>query len=254
MSVSKSPWLGRFVWHDLMTTDVAKSKAFYTALFEWRLEAVPIDPHVYEKIHTAQGSIGGMFEERDIPMSHWMPYCAVADVDAALARCEELGGSTCVPPLDISGAGRFAVCVDPQGAYFAIYAGGPQSPGADPDVLAPGRVCWNELMTSDDEAAQTFYGALFGWSTKLEDMGPMGLYRLQLIGDAHAGGILRNPMPQTPSWWCVYFAVNDLAQATRKAQSLGASVMVDSQSIPGIGSFSLLQDPLGAMFALFRNL
>ncbi len=253
MTTTTAPWIGRFVWHDLMTTDLARSQAFYKELLDWSIESVPMGPVTYSMIMTGTGPIGGMMEEQAIPMSHWMPYCAVQDVDASAARCRELGGSVCVPPSDIPGTGRFAVCGDRQGAYFSIFTGLPESPGADPEVLAHGRVCWNELMTSNDEDAQQFYSALFGWAPQPMDMGEMGLYRVQMAGQKHAGGIMRSPMPGTPSWWCVYFTVNDLAQSTTKARELGAKVLVENQPIPQIGTFSLLQDPVGAMVALFQN-
>lgn len=253
MTTTTTPWIGRFVWHDLMTTDLERSQAFYRELFDWSIESVPMGPVIYSMIVTGTGPIGGMMEEKSIPMSHWMPYCAVKDVDATAARCQELGGSVCVPPTDIPGTGRFAVCGDRQGAYFSIFAGIPESPGADPDQLAHGRVCWNELMTSDDDDAQRFYSALFGWTQQNMDLGEMGLYRVQMAGEKHAGGIMRTPMPGTPSWWCVYFAVNDLAQSTAKARELGAEVLVENQAIPEIGTFSLLEDPVGAMVALFQN-
>ncbi len=253
MTTTTPPWVGRFVWHDLMTTDAERSQAFYRALLGWNIEAKPVGPFTYNVISTASGEIGGMVEEKAIPMSHWMPYCAVPDVDAAAARCKELGGSVCVPPTDIPGTGRFAVCGDRQGAYFSIFAGTPNTPGADPDVMAHGRVCWNELMTSDDADAQKFYSDLFGWAPQPMDMGEMGLYRVQMAGEKHAGGIMRSPMPEAPSWWCVYFTVDDLAKSTSQARELGAKVMVENQPIPEIGTFSLLQDPVGAMVALFQN-
>jgi predicted enzyme related to lactoylglutathione lyase len=49
-----------------------------------------------------------------------MPYFAVADCEAAVARAGEGGGMVFVPPMDIPGVGRFAVLADPQGAVFAV--------------------------------------------------------------------------------------------------------------------------------------
>jgi len=246
------PWPNRFIWHDLITTDAARSQAFYRALFGWEVAEVPMPGRVYRMIHAGPGPIGGIVEETSIPVSHWMPYIAVTAVDREAAKCKQLGGSVCVPPTDIPGIGRFAVVADPQGAYFTLYAGLPDSPGFDPDLPVPGRVCWNELLSSDDRAAQVFYGAMFGWREQPKDIGPLGTYRVQLAGDKQAGGIMKNPMNGAPSCWLVYFLVEDLARSTAQAKELGAQAMVEGMPIHGVGAFSMLADPVGAVFALFR--
>jgi predicted enzyme related to lactoylglutathione lyase len=248
---SAGPWPGRFVWHDLMTTDAARSQRFYCELFGWQIHEVPMQGFTYRMIVAGPGPIGGIVEEKTIPASHWMPYLAVDDVDAMAARITKAKGTVCVPPSDIPRTGRFAVVGDPLGAYFSIYKGLPDSPGFDPDQPVAGRVCWNELLTTDDGAAQRFYGALFGWKDQPKDMGPMGTYHVQTLGDAQAGGIMKNPQNGAPSAWLVYFLAPDLARATAKAVQLGAKPCVENMPIPGVGAFSMLTDPVGAVFALF---
>ena len=252
MNSAQGPWNGRFVWHDMMTTDAAATQKFYTSLFDWQVQEVPVSGFTYRMILAGPGPIGGIVEEKNIPVSHWMPYVAVADVDKGAEKCKRLGGSVCVPPTDIPNTGRFAVVGDPQGAYFSLYKGLPESPGFDPDAPVPGRVCWNELMTSDDVAAQKFYSSVFGWKEEPKDMGPMGTYRMQTLGDKQAGGIMKNPAPGAPSAWLMYFLVDDLSRSTQHAKNLGAKTMMENTPIPGVGSFSLLTDPVGATFALFQ--
>ncbi|MCK5945016.1 MAG: VOC family protein, partial [Planctomycetes bacterium] len=249
----QGPWPGRFVWHDLMTTDAVKSKTFYGALFDWEIEERPMQGFSYNMIHVGPGPVGGIIEEKAIPMSHWMPYVAVEDVDAAAAKCKELGGTVCVLPTDIPATGRFAVLGDPQGAFFSVYKGNDESPGFDPDLPVPGRICWNEVLTTDDAAAQQFYTAMFGWQDDPKDMGPMGTYHCQMLGDKQAGGIMKNPQNGAPSAWLVYFLVEDLKAATEKAKTLGANAMMENAPIPEVGAFSMLADPVGAVFALFQG-
>jgi len=50
---------------------------------------------------------------------HWMPYFAVADVEAALQKVAALGGKTCVPPFD-SPYGRISVIEDAQGGMASL--------------------------------------------------------------------------------------------------------------------------------------
>ncbi|MCA8975559.1 MAG: VOC family protein [Planctomycetes bacterium] len=251
MSQSQGPWPGRFVWHDFMTTDAAAAQNFYASLFDWQINEMPVQGHTYRMIMCGPGPIGGIVEEKNIPMSHWMPYVAVEDVDATAAKITASGGSVCVPPTDIPGTGRFAVVGDPAGAYFSIYKGLPESQGFDPDLPVPGRICWNEAYSTDVAAAQKFYTEVFGWQPQIKDMGEGGLYHVQMLGDKQAAGMMKHPMPGAPSCWAVYFFVEDLAAATAKAKELGANAMMESVPIPEIGSFSMLTDPTGGMFALF---
>ena len=252
MTTSQGPWPGRFVWHDLMTTDAKTSHAYYAALFDWQVEEQDMMGHTYRKITAGPGPIGGIIEEKNIPMSHWMPYVAVDNVDETAARITEHGGQVCVPPTDIPATGRFAVVGDPLGAFFSIYTGNAESSGFDPDVPVPGRVCWNELWTADPDKAMAFYGAIFGWKDDPTDMGEMGTYHVQMHGDKQAAGLMKPPA-DAPSCWCVYFLVEDLEQGAKKAQDLGGKMIVPPTPIPNVGRFSLISDPVGAVFALFEG-
>jgi predicted enzyme related to lactoylglutathione lyase len=108
-----------------------------------------------------------------------------------------------------------------------------------------------ELNTTDVNKAKSFYGQLFDW--KLEDVPmPGGTYTMIKVGDGTAGGILQHPVPGAPSMWLAYVLVDDIAAATQKAKSLGATVMKDVTEIMGVGSFSVLLDPTGAAIALWK--
>ena len=251
-NTNQGPWNGRFVWHDLMTKDAKTASDFYCAMFGWQIQELDMQGCKYRMIIAGPGPIGGIVEEQNIPVAHWMPYLATADVDKAAAQVKKLGGSVCVEPTDIPGTGRFAVVGDPQGAFFSLFKGLPTSQGFDPDLPVPGRVCWNELLTTDDAAAQKFYSALCGWKAESKDMGEMGKYHCQVLGDKQAGGMMKNPQNGAPSAWLVYFLVPNVVEATEKAKRLNATPMVENMPIPGIGAFSMFSDPTGAVFALFE--
>jgi hypothetical protein len=51
---------------------------------------------------------------------YWLPYVAVDDVDATIARAGKLGARIPVGPEDIPGIGRFGVLVDPTAAMLAV--------------------------------------------------------------------------------------------------------------------------------------
>lgn len=109
-----------------------------------------------------------------------------------------------------------------------------------------------ELSTTDLEKAKAFYGKLFDW--KLEDvpMGPGDTYTLVKVGEGTGGGMMRQPVPGAPSMWLAYVLVDDIRAATEKARSLGARVVKDVTEVGGMGSFTVLVDPTGAAFALWK--
>ena len=113
----------------------------------------------------------------------------------------------------------------------------------------PNPFCHVELNTTDVTKAKEFYGKLFDW--KLEDM-PGGNYTMIGVGEGTGGGIMQHPIPGAPSFWLSYILVDDVQASTKKAAALGATVMKDVTEIPDYGSFSVLADPTGAHFALWK--
>jgi predicted enzyme related to lactoylglutathione lyase len=109
-----------------------------------------------------------------------------------------------------------------------------------------------ELNTTDLAKAKAFYGKLFDW--KLEDapMGGGNTYTLIDVGGGTGGGMMKHPIPGAPSAWLAYVLVDDVAAATQKAKSLGASIAKDVTEIPNVGWFSVIVDPTGAALALWK--
>jgi hypothetical protein len=114
---------GAFSWFELMTTDVAAAKQFYTQLFGWTTEEMPMETGSYNTItvdgEQVAGIIGTPPEAEGTPPM-WSLYVTVDDVDATVKQAVELGGKIIVEPRDIPQAGRFSVIEDPQGAVFQI--------------------------------------------------------------------------------------------------------------------------------------
>jgi predicted enzyme related to lactoylglutathione lyase len=109
-----------------------------------------------------------------------------------------------------------------------------------------------ELNTTDLDKAKAFYGKLFEWT--LEDV-PMGdgVYTMIKVGTGTGGGIMKHPMPGVPSTWLAYVEVDDIAVATQKAKSLGATIIKDVTEIMGAGWLSILIDPTGAALGLWKG-
>jgi len=109
-----------------------------------------------------------------------------------------------------------------------------------------------ELNSTDVAKSKEFNGQLFDW--KLEDiaMADGSIYTMIGVGQGTGGGMLKNPMPGMPSLWLAYIEIDDVNASTAKARSLGAKVVRDVTEIPGMGWFSIIQDPTGAGFALWK--
>lgn len=246
----------RFVWHDLMTTDLTKSLAFYTALFGWTRRPFDMGPGgTYDMLFAGETGLGGMVPlgaGDDVP-AHWIGYISVEDVDAACRQVEAAGGKTCVPPTDIPTVGRFAVVEDPQGAVFSPFRS--STPAAAPPPVNPplGTVAWNELMTSDPEQAAEFYTALTGWTVQKVDMGGMGFYYLFKQGERNVAGMMKHPAADQRPSWTPYFAVASADESAAKATELGATVIVPPADIEDWGRFYMALDTTGAAFATLEN-
>ena len=109
-----------------------------------------------------------------------------------------------------------------------------------------------ELNTTDPAQAKTFYGKLFDW--KMQDMPmPQGTYTLIDVGEGTGGGLMKQLIPGAPSAWLPYVVVGDIAAATQKAQSLGATVCKEVTEVPDMGWFSIIMDPTGATLGLWKT-
>ena len=110
-----------------------------------------------------------------------------------------------------------------------------------------------ELNSTDVDKAKSFYRSLFDWQLEDVDMGGGMTYTMVKVGEeGTGGGMMKHPAPGVPSAWLAYVLVDDVAAATAKAKSLGASVMRDVTEVAGYGSFSIITDPTGAALGLWQ--
>lgn len=245
---------GRFVWYELMTNDPVAAKAFYAPILGWTYEDMSMAEMTYTVASITQPVAGIMpippdAKAMNIP-PNWTGYVAVADCDATCARVTELGGKIMKAPQDIPNVGRFAICTDPQGAYFALLQGSGEP--MDPKLMALGHIGWHELYTSDLEAGFAFYAALFGWTLLRDmDMGPeMGVYRVFGKDGADMGGMMTAP-PQMPvSAWGYYFSVPDINEAQKTFTGGGGKVVNGPMEVPGPMWVFNGVDPQGAFVSM----
>ncbi|HMK43350.1 MAG TPA: VOC family protein [Dissulfurispiraceae bacterium] len=111
-----------------------------------------------------------------------------------------------------------------------------------------GAFSWSELLTTDVEAAKSFYVKLFGWET--EEMAMPGMtYTVVKAGGKEVGGIMAIPKEAQgmPPTWGTYVTVDDVDATAKTAEAHGARLLLPPQDIPNVGRFCVLQDPQGAV-------
>jgi predicted enzyme related to lactoylglutathione lyase len=250
---------GTFSWPELSTTDQKAGVAFYRALFGWGLNEQPMGPgDVYSMFQMRGKEVAAAYtmrpeEKQGGAPPHWNSYVTVENVDESVKRAQELGAKVFAPPFDVMDAGRMAVLQDPTGAVFQVWQA-KKSIGAK-ILNEPGALCWTELTTTDTKAAEAFYTKLFGWTPKHNAPGAPMEYTEFSVNGTPGIGMMAKPadMPaHIPSYWMPYFQVAGVDASAGKAKELGGSIMVPPQDIPGTGRFSIVNDPQGAMFALFE--
>jgi predicted enzyme related to lactoylglutathione lyase len=249
--------VGSFCWPELATTDQQGATAFYKAIFGWTIKDEPMGPNeVYSILKVGDKEAGAAYtmraEERQMGLPpHWNTYISVANADEAARRAQELGGKVIAPAFDVMDAGRMAIIQDPTGAYFQVWQKG-KSVGARVR-RETGALCWTELTTGDTRRAETFYTGLFGWTAKRSTMPGMD-YTEFLVNGTPEGGMMQTPkeMPNIPPNWLPYFQVDDVDRTASTAAANGAKTLVPPSDIPNTGRFSVLMDPQGAAFAIYK--
>ena len=257
-------------WIDVGQPDPDAAVAFYGGLFGWEFENVmPAESDGQYFIGRIRGgdvaAISSVSPDSPAPVA-WNTYIAVQSADETASRVADAGGKVLMDPFDVMEAGRMAVFADPEGAAFSVWQAG-RHKGAQV-VNEAGSLNFNELHTRDAEAAQRFYGAVFGWRT-LGMGGGAGMWTLPGYGDylerdnpglregmAQMGAppgfedVVASLLPlasDEPPHWSVTFAVDDADATAEKATELGGRVVVAPFDAPWVRT-TVIADPQGATF------
>jgi len=112
-----------FVHIELNTTDVDKSKAFYTALFDWELGEMPMPGGTYYTIGVGKGGTGGGLTKQMIPgaPSSWVPYIEVADIKEATKKAKSLGAKVLLDSEAVAEMGWCSIFIDPSGTTTGLW-------------------------------------------------------------------------------------------------------------------------------------
>jgi predicted enzyme related to lactoylglutathione lyase len=244
---------GRFVWHELMTTDPDAASDFYSRVVPWTTQDSGMPS--YTLWMSGKNRAGGLMalpeDETSGTPPHGIIYIATPDVDETVEQAEKLGGKVLKAAADIPHVGRFAVLSDPQGAAFAAFTPDPTSEDGASAGGGPGDFGWHELATTDPDSAFKFYAELFGWSKgQAHDMGEMGVYQIVSHEGKDVGGIFKARDNSTPPSWLSYVSVVDAAKAAAAAKAAGGRILNGPMEVPGGSWIVQILDPQGGAFAV----
>ena len=238
--------VGRFVWHEQVSSDPKQAQDFYTQLFGWGTEAFKPGEIDYAMISSGGQTHGGFSKALEgAPPPHWLGHVQVENVDETIEKAKKAGGKLAAGPFEMDEVGRIAILADPQGAYISAYQPAEEGPAA------AGVFVWDELGTTDADGAQRFYEEVFGWTTT--DMGAdFGGYRVFNRDETQIAGVMTVPDASMAPLWQPYVAVEDPDQTAAKAEEFGASALVEPMDVPKVGRIAVLRDPQGAAFGIIK--
>ena len=248
--------VGKIIWADLTTPDLAASERFYSGLFGWTFRDLRSGERGYSIALLDGRPVAGLYQ-RPEPAGEkrrpaWVAFIAVRDVDATKKTALENGARVLFGPRTFPQRGRQAVLADPEGAVFAVLASTSGDPG---DFLAaPGAWIWNSLLTRDPDKEAAFYQTLFGYDV-FDLPGDDGRDHLILSSDDYARASV-NPLPgkasNRPPHWLSFVRVVDAADAAARAVALGGRVVVQPHVDRHGGRVALVADPAGALLGLME--
>jgi predicted enzyme related to lactoylglutathione lyase len=246
--------VGKVIWVDLVTPDLAASKRFYTGLFQW----------TYSEIHSrstdfALAMLNGHpvcgIVQRTPPAGErrqpaWLTFIAATDVDATQQQVLQHGGQVLFAPHAYPQRGRQAVFTDPQGAVFAVLA---SSSGDPPDILAsPGEWIWSSLIARDPGSDAAFYQSLFGYEVFESPNGDGSEHLILSTEDYARASVNGLPEGHHHPHWLNFVRVLDTVQMSTTVTQLGGRVLVEPRLDRHGGRVAVVADPSGAPFGLLE--
>ncbi len=240
-------------WIELDTSDVARSRAFYSELFGWTSEEPNPDFGGYFNFNKGPDGgariAGGMATPEGMP-DVWSIYLATDDIKRTLDDARTHGGQVLLEAMPVADLGIMGFLADPTGAAIGVWQPGQhQGFGLVGEHGAPG---WFELHTREYDKALDFYRAVFGWQTQVEaDTDEFRYTTLVHDGEQHAGVMDASAfLPEgVPAHWSVYFAVDDTDAAIAKIGELGGATVMPAEDTP-YGRLAVVTDPVGVQFKL----
>jgi len=110
-----------------------------------------------------------------------------------------------------------------------------------------------DLATPDLDAAEGFYGPLFGWEIpELSNSAEMGGYRRAKLGGRDVAGAMPLMQEGQPPAWSTYISVDDADAISRAIQENGGTMIAEPMAVASYGRLAIFTDPEGAFFGIWE--
>jgi hypothetical protein len=247
--------VGKVVWADLVTPDLAAAERFYGGLLGWTFQTIHTGDSDYALALANGHPVGGLYQKplrAGEQQPAWLTFIAVRDVDANLRIALAQGAKVVSPARSYPKRGRQAVLADPEGAVFAILA---SSSGDAPDFLAEsGEWIWSALLSRDPGAEAAFYQEVFSYDV-FDLASDDGKEHVILSSDnfarASANALPGDSVHSHPHW-LNFIRVDDTIARVAKAVASGGRVLVAPHVDRHGGHVAVVADPAGAPFGLME--
>jgi predicted enzyme related to lactoylglutathione lyase len=247
---------GKFVWIDLVTSNMETARNFYSRLFGWEFRRMGDAATGYSLVLNDGRPVGGVVDvtaRPNVPVNpRWVAYISVPDVAQAQKAIIGAGGRQLVAAKTFPKRGEQAVFADAEGAVFGVI----KSAGGDPaDFMAePGDWIWIQLLSRDVQKATGFYRSFAGYEV-VEDKESSRKNQFLLVSGAFArAAVSQLPAnhPKAPPIWLPFVRVESLAQSLTVAQQLGGRIAVMPRPDLFEGRMAVVADPSGAMVGMLQ--
>lgn len=233
---------GKFVWHDLLTSDVATAKTFYGQLLDWTFE----QRGRYTIVKLNDKRIGGILDIQSKSLEHhvarWIASLSVPDVDQAASVVLANGGKVHKGPEQIGDRGWVALVSDPHGAQLSLIRTENGDPSDGP--VEVGSWLWHELWTNNPNDSASFYKELAGYS----EIEKSDSYLILKADEKWRAGIRDLFNKALEQRWVPVIRVNDVNAISIRAKQLGGRVIIAPENPDFVDQVALLADPSGALF------
>ena len=119
-----------------------------------------------------------------------------------------------------------------------------------------GTFSWVDVATTDQEAAKTFYGDLFGWQFQDMPAGEGVVYSMAAIDGKSVAAVAPQQDDERqmgiPPHWNNYVTVDDVDATAARVGELGGQVLAEPFDVLDVGRMAVLADPTGAVVCLWQ--